>query len=142
MGASDAGSQRLLADKLEALRHNYVQALPEKIRRVTALWDAVSEAPTLEQGPLRALIQVVHKLHGTGYAYGFVELSRTAGSLEAALRDMAAQEQGPCPEDLEAAGELIASLKSTAAQGREGVSNPSASSREVARFDINLSRSR
>jgi len=68
--------------RLRALRRSYEAELPEKLAliagAVAALEGAESDRAGLEQ-----LYQHIHKLAGSAAIYGFDEISRAAGSLEA-----------------------------------------------------------
>ena len=62
---------------MEALRTTYIQALPEKIRRVQCAWRAL-EADRWDEEAYNVVYHMIHNLAGGAGTYGFTEISLQA----------------------------------------------------------------
>src|SRR5207245_9790255 len=68
--------------RLRALRKSYQAELPEKLALIASAVAAL-EGREWDRARLQHLYQHIHKLAGSAAIYGFDEISRAAGSLEA-----------------------------------------------------------
>lgn len=82
------------------LRREYAQALPDKYARIDRCLSALLLAPD-DAAALEALLEAVHRLHGSAGTYGFVELGRLAGEWEDELLALRAAGRRPPPEVLD-----------------------------------------
>lgn len=90
-----------LAERLAALRQNFIDGLEERQSRLHAAF-ANLKAGSLEQASacLEAIRFETHKLAGSGATFGFPEISDVAGSLEVTVRMMVEEERGPTDVDV------------------------------------------
>ena len=70
-----------IAQRIKALRHDYLARLPKTARDIRALWQALL-APAPPADAHRDLVQHLHRLAGSGGAFGFDDLSQAARALE------------------------------------------------------------
>jgi HPt (histidine-containing phosphotransfer) domain-containing protein len=70
--------------KLRELRALYAAELPGKIQEISSLWDAILNGKD-EPIALQTLQRQVHRLAGTGKAFGFSAVTDIARKLECAL---------------------------------------------------------
>jgi class 3 adenylate cyclase/DNA-binding response OmpR family regulator len=86
---------------LKDLRQGFLDKLPEKIQQLSGLVDRAMEQPR-DHERIGALLNAVHKLHGTAGTYGLHEVSEVAGAWEQELQT--AREAGAGLDDAAVAG--------------------------------------
>lgn len=70
--------------KLRELRASYAAELPGKVREISSLWAAIRNGKD-EPIALQTLQRQIHRLAGTGKAFGFSAVTDIARKLECAL---------------------------------------------------------
>lgn len=96
-----------VAGQLQALREAYVRGLAAKNGE---LWDTWSRmlADGWNAPLLQAMLQLAHRLAGSGATYGFPAISESARALEEALKPIAARQTPPSsPEQTEVSARLL-----------------------------------
>ncbi|MDH3514326.1 MAG: diguanylate cyclase [Gammaproteobacteria bacterium] len=82
-------------EQLRALRHEYIQRLPEKLGEIEAEWADLLRADW-DAEKLRTLHRRAHSLVGSGATFGFPSLSDSARGIEQVLKELTDQ---PRPDD-------------------------------------------
>lgn len=83
--------------RLEALMADYRQQLPERMQTIERLFTALQKT-TAEQSNLKALHLALHKLAGSGAAFGYSELGKLARQWEALLQPYIENQSLPSPQ--------------------------------------------
>ena len=99
-----------IAQRLKALRHDYLTRLPRTVREIRDLWQALL-APTPPADAHRNLVQHLHRLAGSGGAFGFDGLSQVARTLETCVGREIAPGRQPTEEQARRVAEYLAGLE-------------------------------
>ncbi|MDO9224555.1 MAG: diguanylate cyclase [Pseudomonadota bacterium] len=102
--------------ELAALRTEYADELPKRLREIDTLWQ------TLENGPwspeaLHKLHLHIHRLAGAGTTFGYAEMSKTARDLEKRLMAWLREPDRPGRPTWEAAKAQMAKLATAVGNG-------------------------
>lgn len=93
-----AGADDELARKLAALRATYVADGP---RRMAELWSAFARVQTGDVAALTDLSDRLHRLAGTGGAYGLVSVTEHARAAEGSCRTLLSAARSPAASDMD-----------------------------------------
>jgi HPt (histidine-containing phosphotransfer) domain-containing protein len=83
-------SKDFVAQLLEAQRVEYVQALPDKLAELDALWAQVAAGSAGTGEALAGLERLAHGLHGTAGSLGLAGLGDAGSALERAMQALRA----------------------------------------------------
>ena len=100
--------------RINALRKDYAEQLPGKIREIEEAWKRL-EGGAWNPGDFQQFHRSVHGLAGSGAMFGFPGLTTSARSLDLVLKALGA---GPEPPDPEVRGRIsvgLAAIKEAAA---------------------------
>ena len=99
-----------IAQRIKALRHDYLARLPKTARDIRALWQALL-APAPPADAHRDLVQRLHRLAGSGGAFGFDDLSQAARVLETYVGREIAPGRQPTEEQARRVAEYLAGFE-------------------------------
>ncbi len=99
-----------IAQRIKALRHDYLARLPKTARDIRALWQALL-APAPPADAHRDLVQRLHRLAGSGGAFGFDDLSQAARVLETYVGREIAPGRQPTGEQARRVAEHLAGFE-------------------------------
>ncbi len=85
-------------DQLNQLRQAYVTGLSARIAQLTSLWNTLSP-DAWDTSAIETMVQLIHKLAGSGATFGFTSLSNTAHTIERYLLDIQERNAPPTPEE-------------------------------------------
>ena len=79
-----AENEDLFRSKFEKIRKRYVDSLPERLEELESAFNTADASAETSQanGGLRELVQLSHKLAGSGASFGFPLISEAARDLE------------------------------------------------------------
>lgn len=98
--------------KYQELKGQYLAKLPARLAKVEAYWDQLCNV-SWQRELLARLQNDAHQFAGTAGNFGLSDLSKSAASLDATLRDLLAQNTLPTGKDKKIISELIDSMKSS-----------------------------
>ncbi|MFQ5571240.1 MAG: response regulator [Rhodothermales bacterium] len=84
--------------QIDALHTAYVEQLPEKVARIEDLWSAACRG-ACSQEDLNQLYLLVHKLNGSGEAFGFEEITSATERIEAIIKNLLVHGAVPSEEE-------------------------------------------
>lgn len=99
-----------IAQRIKVLRHDYLARLPKTARDIRALWQALV-APAPPADAHRDLVQHLHRLAGSGGAFGFDDLSQAARALETYVGEEIAPGRQPTGEQTRRVAEYLAGFE-------------------------------
>ena len=92
------GDERLrYSDQYRRLQCEYRSKLPERMKRIDAAWDALSNG-LWDAEQFSQFYRSVHNLVGTGKSFGFASVSDLAGQLDRILAGFLSELERPTPE--------------------------------------------
>ncbi len=74
-------------DQLDELRQAYIAGLSARVDQLTSVWNTLSPE-AWDTSALETMLQLIHKLAGSGATFGFTSLSNTAHTIERYLLDI------------------------------------------------------
>ncbi len=110
-------------DQLDQLRQDYVSGLSARIAQLTSFWNTLSPE-AWDTSALETMVQLIHKLAGSGATFGFTSLSNTAHTIERYLRDIQERNAPPTDEEYAQISALVDVIRMVAQDPAHYASTP------------------
>jgi diguanylate cyclase (GGDEF)-like protein len=110
----------LIQEKLEALRHEYGQQLPDKAREIEKLWEQLPQSSWSAE-LFKTMHLLTHNLIGISATLGFNSLSRAARALEITLRPMIERGVTPTEEHQRQIEQAVVNLREASGDVLESI---------------------
>ncbi len=111
------------ADKYRELRQRYVDGLPARLEQITSLWDSLLHI-NWSAAQVAQLLQLAHKLSGSGATYQLPDISRHAALLEQTLTSLG--KAVPDSDQREQLATTLRGLTRACADAAQSVAEPDA----------------
>ena len=113
-------NQELFEEQLTALRKEYADQLPGKIREIEAIWDKLVQAEWDDEA-FEIMHRMTHGLAGSGASFGFLTLSDAARTLERLATTIIEDGVPPTAEQRKQIRALLDALKPASLRPDESV---------------------